>query len=120
MKVIIAGSRNIVDPRVLELAIAESEFDITEVVSGCARGADTLGAEWGEAHGVPVKMMPAQWDRYGKSAGYKRNVEMGQYADGLIALWDGVSRGTEHMIGYARSIGLKVHVHIVGKSLLEF
>ena len=57
-----------------------------------------LGAEWAANHGVPLQHFPAYWDKYGKSAGFIRNAEMGEYADALIAFWDGVSPGTKHMI----------------------
>lgn len=58
----------------------------------------------------------ADWDRYGKSAGYRRNAEMAKFASEegnkgvLIAFWDGESRGTKNMIDLAKRYGLKVHV----------
>lgn len=112
MKTIIAGSRNINDLRLLEKVIEESGFEISEVVCGGARGVDDLGRKW--AHNgnvIPVKMFLAEWDKYGKSAGYRRNVEMAEYADALVAVWDGHSVGTKHMIEIALMLGLKVHVH---------
>lgn len=112
MKVIIAGSRNIIDYGELVAALKESGFDITEVVCGCAKGADELGLIWGTNNDIPVKRMPAQW-QHGRSAGPQRNVEMARYADALIALWDGQSSGTAHMIKVAKMQGLKVHVRII-------
>lgn len=98
-------------------AILNAEWKITEVVSGCAIGVDRLGESWAEYCNVPVKLFPAQWrDRdgvYDNSAGYKRNVEMAQYADALIAIWDGKSRGTKHMIDIATKRGLRVYIHRV-------
>ena len=58
-------------------------------------------------------IMEADWETYGKSAGYRRNVDMAESADALVALWDGVSNGTKHMINIARQKGLRVHVKIV-------
>jgi hypothetical protein len=81
-----------------------------EIVSGTAAGADTLGERYAQEKGYEVKKFPAQWDLYGKSAGYKRNQQMAEYADGLIAFWDGKSRGTKHMIDIATNKGLKVRV----------
>ena len=66
--------------------------------SGDAAGADTMGARWANNNNIPIKHFPAEWDRYGKSAGYIRNAEMGEYADALIAFWNGHSTGTKHMI----------------------
>lgn len=112
MKVIIAGSRTIIEPLKLQGAIQKSEFDITEVVSGAARGADALGELYAIEHKIPLKRFPANWAKHGKSAGYQRNALMADYADGLIALWDGKSRGTKHMIDLAKKSGLEVFVHL--------
>lgn len=113
MKVIIAGSRDCTNIEHLFHAIAASGWaaDITEVVSGTARGADRLGEQWAEMHGVKCIRMPAMWNIHGKSAGYKRNAVMAAYGDALIALWDGRSNGTLHMITVARSKGLEVLVY---------
>lgn len=114
MRTIIAGSRDITDMRLLERAIRESGLVITEVVCGGARGVDQLGYEWAH-HGnnIPVKLFPANWDKYGKGAGYRRNIEMAKYADALIAIWDGKSKGTKHMIDIAIEYKLKVIVYEV-------
>lgn len=100
MKVIIAGSRTISSGTSIERAVKLSGFEekITEIVSGTARGADRLGEQWAAARGVPIKKFPANWARDGKVAGFLRNMDMAEYADALIAVWDGVSRGTQHMI----------------------
>lgn len=85
-------------------------------MSGTARGADKLGELYAERVGVHIYRFPADWDTYGKSAGYRRNAEMAKFASGennvgvLIAFWDGKSRGTKHMIDLAKRYGLKVHV----------
>lgn len=110
MKTIIAGSRDIYDYEVVLSAVKESGFEITEVVNGMARGVDTLGGLYGRSNGIPVKQFPADWDTYGKRAGVMRNVQMAEYADALIAVWDGKSRGTKHMIDTATKKGLKVYV----------
>ena len=98
MKTIIAGSRSITDKEVVLRAVKESGFNITEVVSGKAPGVDTLGEEIAEDMGVPVKPFPANWTKYGPAAGFLRNSEMAEYADVLIAVWDGESPGTADMI----------------------
>jgi hypothetical protein len=111
MKTIIAGSRNIKSYSTVLKAIKASGFEITEVVSGGARGIDRLGEIWGVKNDLNVERFLAQWDKYGKSAGYRRNVEMANYAEALIAIWDGESKGTKHMIDIATEKGLKVFVH---------
>lgn len=115
MKVIIAGSRGITQLSTVLRAVAQSSFGehITEVVSGTAPGVDRLGEEFARTHEtrrIEVKRFPADWDRLGKSAGFRRNEEMARYADALIAIWDGQSRGTAHMIEYMRKLGKPVHV----------
>lgn len=124
MKTIIAGSRSILDLNIVAEAVELSGWsaEITEVVSGKAPGVDTLGERWAETWGIPVKDMPANWYPYGgsyrnqldRSAGYQRNEAMAEYAGALIAVWDGHSRGTAHMIRTAKEYGLKVYVHLVG------
>jgi len=113
MKTIIAGSRSITDIKHVFDAAAACGWLISEVVSGGARGVDTLGEEAGKRAGVPIKVFPADWDTYHKRAGFLRNVQMAEYAEALIAIWDGVSKGTEHMIRIAREKGLRVYVHTV-------
>jgi YspA, cpYpsA-related SLOG family len=98
MKVIIAGSRHIKDRLGLVRAIAQSRFDISEVVSGTATGVDQMGEAWALAHDVKVKQFPADWTKHGKAAGPIRNAEMADYADAAIILWDSQSRGTLNMI----------------------
>jgi len=110
MKTIVAGSRNCTDVEIVRRAMNTCPFKITEVVSGCARGVDTIGEQLAERKGVPVKRFPANWDRDGKSAGYLRNAEMAEYAEALVAVWDGQSRGTKHMIDLAKRKGLMVYI----------
>lgn len=100
MKVIIAGTRDIKDYTLVVRAIEDSGWKdkITEVVSGCATGIDTLGEQWARANNIPVKEMPADWSSYGNSAGPMRNRKMAEYADAAIVIWDGKSRGTRNMI----------------------
>ena len=110
MKVIIAGSRQINDPALVEAAVAKSGFEIGEVVSGGARGVDALAERWGKAQGVPVRVFKADWEKHGRAAGPIRNRAMADYADALIAIWDGQSRGTANMISEAKTRGLSMYV----------
>jgi hypothetical protein len=114
MKTIIAGSRSISSIKLVAEAIKLSKFKITEVVSGTAQGVDRLGEQYAEAKDIPVIRFPADWEKHGKSAGYKRNAAMAKYADALIAVWDGESRGTMHMINLAKKEKIKVYVHNIG------
>lgn len=110
MKTIIAGSRSIDSLDLIFQAVNQSKFNITTVVSGGARGVDQLGEQWATMNNIPIDIYPANWDKYGKSAGYKRNTIMAINADALIAIWDGESKGTKHMIDLAEKYGLKTFV----------
>jgi hypothetical protein len=111
MRTIIAGSRTI-SPTAdeMDLIIAESGINVTSVLCGGARGVDKAGAEWGRGQGIAVQYFLAEWKLKGRKAGILRNVEMAKNADALIAIWDGKSRGTKHMIDTAREAGIKVMV----------
>lgn len=114
MKVIIAGSREgFSEEKVwvfVDFVALPELGEITEVVSGKARGVDHYGETWAEDRGIPVKPFPAAWDEYGKSAGPIRNQQMADYADALIAFRREKSRGTTDMIERAEKAGLKIIV----------
>jgi len=112
IKVIIAGGRNFDDYRKLCQVCDEflKDQNIVEIVSGAYKGADILGEKYAAERNHPIKQFPADWRRYRKSAGLKRNIEMASYADILIAFWDGESKGTKNMIELATQAGLKVEI----------
>ena len=118
-RVIIAGSRKFSDydllERTMDKALSTVQDDIT-VVCGKAKGSDTLGEQYAKEHGYEVQYFPADWNRYGKVAGYIRNTTMAKNADALVAFWDGESPGTTHMIETAQSLGLRVRVKTYGAS----
>jgi len=113
MKVIVAGSRKIRDYDIVEKAIKESGFEITEVVSGCAGGVDESGEQYAARHGLKLKLFEPEWANHGKSAGMVRNERMARYADALVAIWDGKSVGTKNMIERAKKKGIQVKVVVV-------
>ncbi len=119
MKLIIAGSRTFNDYERLEKvcnwflidsACSGIEYGNIIVVSGGAKGADELGKTYAKKHGFSIKQFPAEWDKYGKSAGAIRNAEMADFANHCICFWDGKSAGTKNMIEVAKEQGLKLHV----------
>lgn len=110
MKTIIAGSRDAHYGETM-IAIYSCPWDITGIVSGCARGPDSHGINYGRLRNIPIYMYPADWKAYGKRAGHIRNCEMARNAEALIAVWDGQSRGTKHMIDEAINRGLRLHVY---------
>lgn len=113
MKVIIAGSRSCQNVEDVYQAILYSLYDISEVVSGTCRGADRLGEAAAIELNIPIKRFPADWDKFGKSAGYIRNGEMAKYADAAIIIWDGKSKGSEHMIELMAKIKKPYYVYLI-------
>ena len=116
MRVIIAGGRDIWDADAVCQAIDDSGFKITEIVCGGAPGVDTMGWRYGVWNDILVAHFPADWDTFGKAAGPIRNAEMAQYAEALIAVWDGHSKGTEDMIKQAVTNDLHIHIVILPKA----
>lgn len=120
-RIIIAGGRDFTDAELMQTKCDPIMSDLVqkgytlEIVSGKARGADQFGELYAQSRNIPVKQFPADWKRYGKAAGYRRNAQMADYANeleygGLIAFWDGKSRGTKAMIDLATKKGLMVEV----------
>ena len=112
-RVIIAGTRTFQNypllNRKMDYFLSRTDDEI-KIVCGMARGADLLGKQYGEEHGYKVLCFPADWDQYGKKAGYLRNKQMAENADALVAFWDGKSRGTANMIELAKQFQLKVRI----------
>ena len=114
MKTIIAGSRTATYSQTMDAIMSRPmPWTITEVVSGCCRGADRDGEHWADDFGIPVQRFPADWRTNGKSAGPIRNRQMAEYADALIVVWDGASASTKNMITEAKRRGLRVHIYRV-------
>ena len=123
IRIIIAGSRDFNDYKLLKTSMRDilkntslEGVNKIKIISGTARGADQLGERFAKQFKLEVVKFPADWDRFGKSAGYIRNEEMAKYSvkennyGMLVAFWDGESRGTKHMINLAKKHGLDVHV----------
>ncbi|AEJ81545.1 GTP-binding domain [Erwinia phage vB_EamP-S6] len=115
MNVIVAGGRDFTDTERMhrELIIlckaGHVDADAT-LVCGMARGADITAFRLWKQFGNPIIEMPADWDSWGKRAGYIRNTEMARKADVLVAFWDGESRGTGHMISTMAAMNKPVYV----------
>ena len=114
MKLIVAGGRDFKDYYLLKETLDNFQQEcgnITEVVSGGARGSDKLGEQYANENKIPIKRFVPDWEGLGKKAGHVRNRQMGDYAKEhngmLVAFWDKHSRGTKGMIDYATKIGLK-------------
>ena len=95
---VVAGSRDFQNYPLLCKELDKIHDSISEIVCGEARGADTLGRTYAYDNGIKVASFPANWSRWGNSAGFIRNSEMAEYADKAIVFWNGTSPGTRDMI----------------------
>ena len=122
-KLIVAGTRSFNDYELLRSVITQLFMNrhcwiidcYEEIVSGGAPGADTLAVRYATEADIPFKVFPADWKKYGRSAGPRRNRQMAEYADAAIVFWDGKSRGTQNMIQQMRELGKPVEVIIYPK-----
>ena len=98
MRLAIIGSRGFNDTKLLSDILNPLVFQITLVVSGGANGADKMGQDWAESHGIDTLIFPADWNKHGKAAGFIRNEDIIKNCDQAIAFWDQKSNGTRHSI----------------------
>lgn len=117
LKLIVAGGRDFNDYErlsaaiisVADMMVGHSPGKQVAIVSGMARGADDLAVRFARNNTVKLYEMPADWDTYGKSAGYRRNINMSDVGDAALVFWDGKSRGTRHMITTMHQLGKPVY-----------
>ena len=106
MRLAVIGSRNLTDLGLVVETLTpyyEKHGSDLVIVSGGAKGADSLGAAFGRKHNLKVDVYLPEWDKYGKSAGFRRNTTIWNNADAGVAFWDGVSRGTAHSFDIAKA-----------------
>ena len=98
MKIAVIGSRGL-NVKNLEKYLPR---DVTEIVSGGARGIDTCAREYALANGLKLTEFLPEYDKYGRGAPLKRNLQIIDYADEVLAFWDGQSHGTKYVIEQCR------------------
>lgn len=111
---LVAGSRGFNNYPMLKekldyLLQNQSDKEI-HIVSGGAKGADTLAEWYAKERGYQMHVFPADWNRFGKSAGYRRNEQMHQFISqfpkrGCVCFWDGSSKGTQHNFDLCKTYG---------------
>ena len=107
MKIAVVGSRDFDDYEFLKKIL--NYHPCTQIISGGARGADTLAKQYAIEHGIPIKEFIPDWDTHGKSAGYLRNEQIVEACEELVAFWNGVSSGTMHSLRLAEDAGKPVY-----------
>lgn len=104
MKLAIIGSRSYRDKQAFGTHMDQwfpSGHWPTEIISGGAAGADSLGAEWGMSRNIKTTIFHPDWDKHGKKAGFIRNVDIINAAEVVVAFWQNSSAGTKHSINLA-------------------
>lgn len=106
MKIAIVGSRN------LHISNLEKYLpvDVTEIVSGGAKGIDECAKKYAISHKIKLKEFLPEYNKYSKAAPLKRNLQIIEYADMVIAFWDGRSKGTKHVIDVCKKHNKKITV----------
>jgi hypothetical protein len=118
MKLAVVGSRDFTDYALMkeELMQIHLVMPITEVISGGARGADSLAERFAKEFNIPTKIFPAEWDKHGKSAGYLRNTDIVKAADRVIAFFSGKeTKGTLDTISKAIKLSKPVSIYGLNK-----
>ena len=124
LKIIIAGSRTITDyDQLIHALMGAIKAGVIapstsfEIISGGAKGVDMLARRYATESGYVLTEMKPQYNgadgRNNRAAPIRRNIDIANYGDVLIAVWDGTSPGTKHIISYMRQIGKPVYVHTV-------
>lgn len=113
MNLIIAGCRYFTDRKLIYEGIDSfiKEYGTPDlIIEGGAKGVDRMAYYYAKDNDIPVKVFPANWNKYGRAAGPIRNEEMAKHGTHLLAFWDGKSRGTKNMIEMAKKHGLIVTI----------
>ena len=117
-RVVIAGCRDYDNyneaKEYIEFCISKikKEHNLIFVSGGC-RGADLLGERFAYENGYQIERYPAEWEKYGRAAGPKRNMKMAEISDFIICFWDGYSKGTKTMIDYARQLNKPIRIKVI-------
>jgi hypothetical protein len=117
VKVAVLGSRSVRSLAVVASAIQQSGFPVSQVLSGGARGVDSMAVAWAQQRGIPFRVFPAQWQFFGRSAGVIRSRELLRHSQAVVLVWSGCRRcspGSWHELSEAQRIGLPVFEVRVG------
>jgi hypothetical protein len=110
MKLAIVGSRSFCNEELLEKSLESLKDRVTMVVSGGAKGADSLAESWADKCGIPTKVFKPDWQKYGRGAGMIRNKDIIENCDECVAFWDGKSKGTENSISLCKKLNKKLTI----------
>jgi hypothetical protein len=110
MKVAVVGSRTFNDYNLLKETLDKLYPKISLIVSGGAKGADSLAERYAQEEGIPTLVFKPEWKKYGKAAGFIRNKDIIMASETVVAFWDGVSKGTQNSMDHAKDLGKQLIV----------
>jgi hypothetical protein len=112
MKLAIVGSRCFNDYPLMEKTISElfKEEEIEQIISGGAKGADTLAEQWAKNHKKELRIIIPSWASLGRAAGFERNVQIVKDSDIVLVFWDSISKGSKHDIDLCKRYAKECHV----------
>ena len=110
MRIAIIGSRNFDNYKLVIETLKPYKSKISLIVSGAAKGADSLGEKWAIDNKIQTLIFPADWEKHGKRAGFIRNEDIIKNCDGVIAFWNGISKGTAHSLSLAEKYNKPVKI----------
>jgi len=114
MKLAIVGSRSFTDydffKHEIETFIFENKLEISTIISGGARGTDSMAEIYAKERKIPIEIFLPDWDLHGKKAGYLRNIKIVDASDYVVAFWNGISAGTKHSIDIAKQKEKKLKI----------
>lgn len=113
MKVAVIGSRGLEIENLEEYLPKET----TEIISGGAKGIDTCARNYAKSHGIKLTEILPEYEKFGRAAPLKRNDQIIEYADLILAFWDGKSRGTRYVIEESQKSGKRIKVYVKPSSL---
>lgn len=110
MRLAVVGSRSFRDYTDLEktLSFIHKKVPITRIISGGAKGADSLAEQWARENSVDTQVFIPDWETYGKRAGFLRNKQIVDYSEAVVVFWDGKSKGSQHSMKLAKEQGKSV------------
>lgn len=110
MKVAVIGSRSLSIDNIGKYLPENT----TEIVSGGAKGIDTIAAEYAKSKGIPLTEFLPDYKLYKRGAPLKRNIQIIEYSDTVVAFWDGKSHGTKYVIDQCHKMGKPIQVFTPG------
>ncbi|MBR6651149.1 MAG: DUF2493 domain-containing protein [Clostridia bacterium] len=117
-RIVIAGCRNYNDYEQAKIFIDNCLREMRKkhtivIVSGCSKGADSIGERYAIENGFEIEKYPADWKSFGRKAGPVRNEQMAKISDLIICFWDGKSKGTKSMISYAKKYEKNIFIKTI-------